>query len=225
MKTKSVLQITFCVLLATGQVGFCQANKTASHRTTYNIIFDGNSWVAGSGSTGGSNFPNQVVWLLQHAGKIVKFANYGIAGQTIDQMQKGAPAKIDPHHKDCDFLVGLELVNQWGCTAESKELVYKKYKQYFLDRQAAGFQKIIAVTPIPQGYYPRANWETDRKWFVAKMLEEFPKLGIYVADIGADPKLADWNNSTYFSKDRIHPTSAGYAVFARIVYDVILKAE
>lgn len=198
--------------------------KTGS-TTAYTIVFDGNSWVAGSGSTGGSNFPAQVATLLQKKGKKVDLLNFGIPGQTIDQMMAGVAAKVDIHHDQYQYLVGLELVNQWGRSSQSREAIYAKYKQYFLDRKKAGFRKVIALTPLAQSFYKRADWEKDRQWFIKQMLAEFPRLGIQVANVGADPKLSDPLDMTYFTRDRIHPTNAGYEVIAGIVYKTIIDSK
>ncbi len=54
------------------------------------------------------------------------------------------------------------------------------------------------------------------------MLAEFPKLGIAVANVGGDPRLSDWGNAAYYTKDRIHPSNGGYAVIAEIVAKSIL---
>lgn len=197
----------------------------AGGAAAYTIVFDGNSWVAGSGSTGGSNFPAQVAALLQKKGKKVDLLNFGIPGQTIDQMMAGVAAKVDIHHEKYQYLVGLELVNQWGRSSQSREEIYAKYKQYFLDRKKAGFRKVIALTPIAQSYYNRADWEKDRQWFIKQMLAEFPRLGIQVANVGADPKLSDPQNKTYFTRDQIHPTNAGYEVIAGIVYKTLIDLK
>jgi len=212
------LRLVLCLLLAGTSLGFGQA-----HSATYNILFDGNSWVFGAASTAGSNYPNQVESLLKKAGKTVTLLNTGISGQTIDQMQAKAPQRVDSHHKEYQYLIGLEVVNQWGQTDQSREVIYAKYQKYFLDRKAAGFKNVIALTPIAQGYYPRKNWEEDRQWFIKKMLEEFPKQGITVINVGGDPRLSDWKNTKYYAADRIHPNNGGYAAIAEIVAKSLLN--
>ncbi|MCG3149428.1 MAG: hypothetical protein PCFJNLEI_02890 [Verrucomicrobiae bacterium] len=212
-----ILVIILGLWLTGASFGFGQ------NRAAFNILFDGNSWVAGTGATAGSNFPNQVQALLKKAGQTVTLLNTGIPGQTIDQMQTRAPTHVDVHHKQYQYLIGMELVNQWGNTDQSREVIFAKYQKYFLARKAAGFQNLIALTPIAQGYYPRKNWEADRQWFIAKILAEFPKLGIAVANVGGDPRLSDWKNTAYFTSDRIHPTNGGYAVIAEIVAKTILS--
>jgi len=202
-----------------------RSKQDTSSLRAYTIVFDGNSWVIGSGSTAGSNFPNQVTHLLQRDAKTVDALNFGIAGQTIDQMLAGVATKVDIHHDKYQYLIALELVNQWGRSGESREVIYKKYKQYFLDRKKAGFRKVIAVTPFAQSFYKRPDWEKDRQWFIRKIMSEFPRLGIQVANVGADPKLSDSRNTTYFTTDRIHPTNAGYAVIAGIVYKTIIGSD
>lgn len=188
------------------------------------ILFDGNSWIAGSGSTGGLTFPQQTINLLNATGKNASLVNYGIAGQTIDQMQSDAVSQIDSQKNNYNILVGLELVNQWGLnTSQSKETIYSKYKQYFLDRKSAGWKYIIAVTPTKQGYYGRANWATDGQWFVEQMLAEFPRLGINVCNTWFKSELSDFNDTTFFSSDKIHKTNAGQGIEASTLFEVIIR--
>ena len=160
--------------------------------------------------------------MLQNAGKTVSILNYGVPGQTIDAMQSDAVTQIDPNHTNYDILVGLELVNQWGNLAETKETIYGKYKQYFLDRKAAGFAYAFACTPHDQGYYARTNWTGDSAYFISNMVSEFPALGIGVIDCGSDSKLSNWADTTYFSADKIHLNNAGQAVQAQYVYDALM---
>lgn len=196
----------------------------SSARQTFNIVFDGNSYVAGSGSTGGLNYPNQLKTLLQNAGKTVNILNFGVAGQTIDQMQSDAVSQIDTQATSYQFLIGTELINQWGLNVgQSKETIYAKYKQYFVDRKNAGFQKVFATTPIDQNYYARSGWAVAKQYFIDTMLAEFPTLGIGVINIGGDPRMSDWTNLTYYTSDKIHPNDSGYAVWAEIAYNSIIN--
>ncbi len=194
----------------------------------FSIVFDGNSWIAGSGSTGGSNFPNQTVALLTNAGRTVSMKNYGVAGQTTGAMQADALTQIDPNHTNYDFLIGLELVNEWGLsTTYTKEQLYSRYKQYFLDRKAAGFKYVYACTPHDQAHYGRTSggdWATVRAYFIAQMKAEFPSLGIGVIDCGSDPRLSDWTDTTYFSADKIHLKNAGQAVQAQYAYNALMSS-
>jgi hypothetical protein len=200
-------------------------NKPA--RSDFRIVFDGNSWIAGSGSTGGLTFPNQTATLLQNAGKTVSLLNYGVPGQTIIAMQSDATSQIDPNHTTYDFLIGLELVNQWGLTTSyTKEQLYSQYKEYFLDRKAAGFKYVFACTPHDQGYYGRTtggDWATVRAYFIAQMNAEFPALGIGVIDCGSDPRLSDWTDTTYFTSDKIHLNNAGQAIQAQYAFNALMN--
>ncbi len=195
-----------------------------SGKQDFHILFDGNSWVYGAGSTGGSNFPNQTAALLRKTGKTAEILNFGVSGQTIDKMQSDAVSQIDTNHATYDILIGLELVNQWGNLDDSKEVIYGKYKQYFLDRKAAGFKYVFACTPHNQGYYSRVaggTWATVRAYFIAQMKAEFPALGIGVIDCGSDARLSNWTDTTYFLADKIHLNNAGQAVQAQYACDAL----
>ncbi len=180
-------------------------------RVEYKIIFDGNSWIYGAGSTGSLNYPNQLSNLLASAGKVVNYINYGVSGQTIDSMQADASTEVDIHSSTHEILIAAEIVNQWGLNpGETKEVIYEKYKQYFLDRIAAGFKIVCAITPIDQRYYGRSGWSSDRAWFISQMNSEFPELGINVINVGSTSEMSNCEDSTYFTNDLIHPNSTGY---------------
>lgn len=194
----------------------------------YTIVFDGNSWFEkdGTGTPGGQNVPYRVNALLTASGRTTSYLNYGVSGQTIDQMQSDAVSQIDSKVSTHDILVGLELVNQWGLnTGQSKETIYGKYKQYFIDRKTAGFKYLIAVTPTHQGYYARTGWDVAGRYFTDTMLTEFPQLGINVVNTWDIPELQDWTNLTYFlpPPDKIHKTAAGEDLEALAIYNTIIR--
>jgi len=194
--------------------------------TTYRMIFDGNSWVSGTGSTGGKNYPKQLSDLLNSDGKTTSRINYGVYGQTIYRMESDASTQIDPNVSTANILIGLEIVNTWGFNEnETKEHIYDLYKQYFLNRKEAGFEYIIALTPISQTFYDRPDWEVAKLYFRTQMLAEFPDLGIHVADVGADARLSDSKDLTYYKADGIHLNNAGYGVMAEIVYNTVISLE
>lgn len=197
------------------------AYGTETLNMAFNMVFDGNSWVAGSGSTSGMDFPNQIKDSLEIQGYDVVMQNFGVAGQTISQMQNDAVSQIDPLATTNEWLIGLEVVNTFGTqTSKTQETIYDEYLQYFLDRKLV-YENVIAVTPIAQTHYNRPNWEAVRLYIRNRMISEFPSYGILVADVGGRSELSTVT-SQYYTNDNIHPNDNGYAVFAEVIESVIL---
>ena len=199
--------------------------KGKNTNKVYNIVWDGNSWIAGSGSTGGLTFPEQTKIKLQNDGYLVNYLNYGVAGQTIVQMQSDAVTQIDPLASTYQILIALEIVNQWGLTTDyTISQIYDLYLDYFQDRLAAGFDYVFACTPHDQGYYTRTaggDWSTVQAWIINEIVTNFPGLGIGVINCGSDSRLSDYTDTTYFSVDEIHLNNVGQDVQASYAYDAL----
>lgn len=197
---------------------FCFGRK----RKNYKMLFWGNSYVAGSGSTGGQTYPQQTIDLLTGAGKIVTALVKGIPGHTIDQLRADAESDIYIHKDEYDIICITEIINQWGLNpSQTKEEVYANFKSLCLETKAAGFKRVTCNTPIDQNHYARTGWPDARSYFISMMLSELPALGIYVANVGGDVRLSDWSNTAYYDPDEIHNTNLGYRAWAEINFNLL----
>jgi hypothetical protein len=201
--------------------------KPQKYQRQINVVGDGNSLMAGSGSTAGHDPIALLQNLLIADGNYSTCVNFGVGGQTISFMQSDAVSQIDSLDITArTYLVGLEGVNHWYTNpSESLDTIFNKYKQYFLDRKSAGSKYVIAGTCMVAGsaIVIARDWETWRVAFNARIKAEFPALGIYVADLAGSPLLQDYNNTTYFQTDKVHLTNAGYAVYADVFAKTILN--
>ncbi len=200
---------------------------TESQSNNFRLLFVGNSWTYGTGSSGGQTFPKQTYDQLVALGNTVTYLNDGIPGQSIDNMNTNASA-IDAQLGNYDILIVTELVNQWGSNLdETKEVVLEKYKQYCLDRIVAGWsiengKRVIATTAIDQAHYTRTGWTEAKAYFIETMLATFPSVGILVANVGGDSRMSNCLDLTYYNIDEIHPRSIGYKAFADVLVPIIL---
>jgi lysophospholipase L1-like esterase len=184
-----------------------------SQRPIGQIIFDGNSLTAGTGSTGGLNYPNQAISLLAADDDYYTYSNFGVGGQSITSMIADAATQVDVLY---DTAKGRNIVVMWEGTNEQS---YAKLHQYCVDRKAAGF-KVVMLTILPSMNHG-AGFEATRQAINTQIRADSSADAI--ADVAASALIgdeADASNLTYYT-DGTHLTNAGYAVVAAIVKTAI----
>lgn len=192
-------------------------------RGFYNFVCDGDSLTAGSGSTGGNTYPKQLSdkFLADDSARCI-YSAFGVAGQTLTQMESDAAAQIDVLYDTLqDTLICWGGVNDLGTEpATIKETVYARYLTYCTNRKAAGW-KVYALTMLVQGYYARATYDADRLWINNKILTELSLVVDGIIDVASDARLDDYNDATYFDDDLIHLNNTGYGVVSELVYNEV----
>lgn len=192
-------------------------------RGFYHFVCDGDSLTAGSGSTGGNTYPKQLAdkFLADDSARCI-YSAFGVAGQTLTQMESDAATQIDVL-KDTlqDTLICWGGVNDLGTEpATTKETVYARYLTYCTNRKAAGW-KVYALTMLVQGYYARATYEADRLWINNKIRTELSLVVDGIVDVASDARLSDYTDLTYFDDDLIHLNNTGYGVVKDLVYNEV----
>lgn len=186
------------------------------------VIADGNSLTAGQDSTAGNDYPSVLSRLLGlHWAKF----NFGVGGQTTEQINADAAAQVDPRYNAANaknIVVFWEGRNSMVPTGgnESAAVSYAASTTYVQGRQAAGFKVILCTVIDDQG--------ADSTGFTAKQ-NAYNALAVantagadLVVQLHLDARLSDASNATYFNADKIHLTDAGYAVVAQLVYAGVL---
>ncbi|MGD0200321.1 MAG: SGNH/GDSL hydrolase family protein [Bryobacteraceae bacterium] len=179
---------------------------------TRQVSFDGNSLTAGSGSTYGGNYPNQV---LEAMPRDVVGYNTGIGSHTTTQMIADAPTKLDPLYNAAytrNILVAWEIRNDTYVGGKTKEEAYANFITYCQARRAVGW-KVVALTILPGGGVNPDN----RAWWNAQLVANWATFADALADVGADSRLQNPSDLTYWSVDAVHLNSTGYGVVAGIV--------
>jgi lysophospholipase L1-like esterase len=186
-----------------------------------NIIFDGNSLTAGLGSTGGNDYPAQLIASLTALGITgITYQNFGVSSQTTQMMAADAAAQVDTQKRAGveNILFAWEVGNDIyfngnAATAETD------FKNYCLARKAAGWKVIIiGLTPRNQS----TDFGDTISSYNAKLLAadtwlkaNYATFADAFVDIRADSRLNDYTNTTYYY-DGIHFKDAGYAVVAAL---------
>jgi len=167
--------------------------------------------------------------------KLYLVRNVSARGETIATMSSQAAGQCDGK-KD---LIALEnwvtfeagsndmsavAVGGGGATGAT---TYAAYKAYCLARKAQGFS-VCAFTVLDredQGVY-QSTFNAERAIFNDSIRVNWTTFADALADVDADPRLDDANDATYFySGDKVHPTDAGQAAIAEVVYNAMFKND
>lgn len=187
------------------------------------IIFEGDSLTAGSGSTGGLTFPQQVMNALTYSWAGF---NIGVGGSRLADLNTRVAASVTAFATTSP--VGTIVV--WAGTNDlydgtSAADTFATYKSYCQARQAEGY-KVIAVTITPRSNAGTpAGFEAQRQLFNASVRADnsfYDKL----ADVGYDGRIGQAGqelDTTYYDADKVHMNNTGYAIVAGYVKNAILR--
>lgn len=146
--------------------------------------------------------------------KLFAYWNNAVSGGTIADMAARGTA-VDAMFKTGNNNIILVFcgVNNSLLTAQQ---MYDDLKAYCLARRAAGYKVIICTEIDCQNAYVLSNgWATKYLDLNTKIRNDH-SFADALADFGADPRLQDASNTTYFNADKVHPTDAGARVLGEI---------
>lgn len=181
------------------------------------IVFDGDSRTIGTTSP----YPTQMMVLSGMVAKNYGWWNSGVSGQTVSDFAADAAAEIDAQyrtplgsHQICIVWGGVNDANA-GASAAT---IYSRLQAYWAARRAAGW-KVIAVTEIDAQDAGRnaVGWHSTLYPALNVLIKSDATLYDAVVDLGADSRLQDATNTTYFNADKVHLTDTGYGVVASLV--------
>jgi len=187
------------------------------------FVFDGNSLTAGQG---GTPYPTQFAALDGIAGKNCTFYNIGVSGQTTTQIISDFNSQVAPLYnsaKNCYYFVN-EIGNEVNIVGVTQAMT--NFWTLCDMAKAVGFKVgIINLEDRTLSYYQEQGLylEVDDNEFRAKLAEcrvqllaNWQSHGDMFIDLFATSELSNAWNTTYFT-DRVHNTTAGYAVWANEV--------
>lgn len=112
----------------------------------------------------------------------------------------------------------------WGGVNDGVDgqTMYDRLQTYCLARRAAGWKTIVCTEIDAQGANQISNGYHATHYLALNiLLRADHSFADGFADLGADPRLQDATDVTYYLSDLVHLTDAGYAVVASIVAPVI----
>jgi len=211
---------------------------------THNIVFDGNSLVAGTGSTGGKTLPVQTAKLRPVNGTLT-LTNLGIGGQTLRMMNgldTGSSADVDAAWVSgrVNVLVVWEATNSITVTTRTAAQSLQDLADYIAARQAVHtWDKVVVIGTIPR-YQTGTSWASvddinaQLDSFNASLVASPATYGatayVDVRPVGGPFALPDYALATFERTEtlplwattdtvgwRIHLSDAGYAYVAGLV--------
>jgi len=198
------------MLIGTGTLTSYQARTLAWMRSGQ-IVFDGDS------RSNLKKWPGIAAEAAYTTGDYVYggrgMASWAVSGKTVAQMVSTAAADIDP------LLVSgqTNTIVIWGGVndnaSSTAQQIYDNLAAYCTARKSAGWSRVIVCTEIDA---VSSGW-TAKYQALNTLIRDNHSWADAVADLGADARLQDNSNLTYYDADRIHLTTAGYAVVAGIV--------
>jgi hypothetical protein len=197
-----------------------------------NVVFDGNSMTAGTGSTGGQTFPVQTMAALDVSGAVS--SNLGVSGQTwrmMDGRDSGSAADVDAAWVDGrrNVLVAWETTNSTFSGARTAAQIISDTQSYITDRLSAHPWTIVLVGALPRG---GAGYTAQNQTIIDvndHFAANYEAMGAHayadtrqtgsVFDFFGDVDASFTATQAYWSEMSawVHPNNAGYAVVAGYV--------
>jgi len=201
-----------------------KASRYNSHQSSdllnANVVCDGNSLTYGkAGNADGKTFPV----LLEESSLAkdfnLKVINKGINAQTTPQMSADYDTDISPmkNKQVTNILIAWECTNDLYFGANVQQ-AYDHFVSYCKKARMDGW-KVVVMNTLPRGQLKndgtpivRYNAELDSvNSLIAANWQDFADA---YADLRKDKRLTDYNDTTYFAKDKIHLVEKGYQVVA-----------
>lgn len=186
-----------------------------------NVVWCGNSLVAGNGANGGGTINFDIVPATLKAmgasGLGWKAYNFGVPGQTLTQMITADPPKIaalyQPSAAKNVLCIG-ELINELAAGTTPANCL-TKLQTLIANAQSFGFSVVVGTAT------PRTDFSIESNRLALNILVR-ALTGVQIADIASDAGLQTVNGTNF--ADQVHLNNAGYALAAPYWAAAILAA-
>lgn len=193
------------------------------------IVFDGNSITSGTGTTGGNDYPAQLVSMI--SGTTLTAHNFGVPGQTTTAMISDAAAQIDVLRTGpyaAFYLVAWEITNQIvsGSTGAAAAALMQTYVDA---RIAAGWDVLIPLC------MDRTDFTAGQRSAAATANAALVGLYGYASSGGRCISISAGDSrfttavigggATDVWADGIHPTNFGANIIAAIIADALVQSN
>lgn len=185
-----------------------------------NIVCDGNSLTQGQGGT--TSYPQYLSGMIQNS----SVQNFGVGGQTTQQMEADAVTQIDTqiNLKKENILIAWEIGNDVYYNGNVQDAC-QRFKDYCLNRKQNGWQKIIILNcpPRKQG----TQFGDSEATYNQKLIEinqwlsnNYSSFADELIDLANDARFQNYSPLVY-SNDFVHYVNNGYNIIAQKIKEVI----
>lgn len=195
-------------------------------RVNINLLCDGNSIVEDdtTHTTPAYSWPRQISRLKGFLGGILA-ANYGVSGQTTQQMIADMATQLPPHlaNDRPNVLCAMEIRNDITQNNLTGRQALDNFWTYCDNARVQGW-KVVAVAPLPVDTSTQQGIDVNTAITDAYnlMLTEWTDHADAFVDIRVIPGLQDVNNATYYSTFA-HPNALGSSLIASAVLKEISR--
>jgi lysophospholipase L1-like esterase len=188
----------------------------------YNLVCDGNSITAGTGSSNNAEnaWPPVLMSLLsgnqaQHPDKYWSQKNVAVAGHTTQQRTAAFATSVQPQFNQSyarNIVTFFEVRNDVVTNGVTLNQAITNVQAYVSQARLNGWEVMLATVPpnttttnSVNTIIPQFNtWLRDNpQW------SDFP-----IVDLAADPSLDDPTDTNFYNVDQLHFNDAGYVVAA-----------
>jgi lysophospholipase L1-like esterase len=194
---------------------------------THNVFFDGDSITGGYDSTQGGFDVRHKSWPYEALQSLnrphVRGCNVAISAQTLTTLTAHASLKVDQNYSASLFGTNNILyifagTNDIVVDSDSAATILSQLQTYVAARKAAGWNKVIVITPIPRQV--SGGWTSG----MSVILSDYRDLIIAnagdfdgVIDVGWTTEWTPGASWTVNYQDGIHPNAAGRAIISAAV--------
>lgn len=181
------------------------------------VICDGNSLTYGSSI----EKPEQDSYPAVLGGMGFNVRNFGVPGQTSEEMLIDASSQIDRLYQPSAMVIYWEGVNSFTRSKHNAEKAYSALSQYIGDRKKRGFKTaVVTMLPDEKPAHVAMNVEAFQKAYndLVRLNSAEADLAI---DLTLDIRLNNPADKRYFAADRVHLTAEGYKVVAEVIANKI----
>jgi hypothetical protein len=204
-----------------GIVDYFRANRGYHNHYNgiYHVIIDGNSLMCGVGSTGGNSIGKLV---RTNMGSDWHVTEYGIGSLQTDDMGARITNVISQMYRtgyQKQVYMPYEVTNHLTDLTVTKEVALQTYKDVCALARNIGYT-ILGTTVADREDAPalaKPNYHADIVWINNEIISYHAALNEEVVDFAADARLADANDVTYFTADKVHLNNTGYQVMADLI--------
>lgn len=195
----------------------------------YNLVCDGNSITAGTGSSSNAEFAWPPVLMAalsanqaQHPDKYWSQKNVAVAGHTTQQRTAAFATSVQPQYNPAyarNIVTFFEVRNDVVTNAVTLEQAITNVQAYVTQARLNGWEVMLAT--VPPNTTTTNNVNTIIPLFNTWLRDNPSWSDFPIVDLAADPSLDDATDTNFFNVDQLHPNDAGYVVAASVFQDVI----
>ncbi len=195
----------------------------------YNLVCDGNSLTAGTGSTSANTlaWPPVCRGLLitsqaTHANKYWSVKSVAVSGHTTPQRTAAFATDVQTQFSTAyarNIVTFFEVINDVIANSATFAVALANVNTWIAQARTGGWDVMLATVPPTTNVTANPiilQFNTHLRDNIATM-SDFP-----VVELAAHASLSNPANATFYDGDGIHLTDAGYAVVAGLFHDAIV---